>query len=91
MTTISSVVLSMRSSPSKVKTAERRREFRGTLNIKRAAIGLGVSALPTLQSQNGLSVQYRPPEGRNGEQHGCCASATTWGKEVVTDTGRSTP
>ena len=41
MTTISSVVLSMGSSPSKVKTAERRQEFLGILNIK----GL-LSALP---------------------------------------------
>jgi hypothetical protein len=47
MATISSVVLSMGSSSSKVKTAERRQEFPGILNIKRAATGPGVSALPT--------------------------------------------
>ena len=34
MTTISSVVLSMGSSPSKVKTAQRRQEFLGILYIK---------------------------------------------------------
>ena len=45
MTTISSVVLSMGSSPSKVKTAQRRQEFLGIPEYKRATL----SALPSFR------------------------------------------
>ena len=46
MTTISSVVLSMGSSPLIVKTAERRQEFPGILNVKGASTLLSPLSRP---------------------------------------------
>ena len=63
MTTISSVVLSMGSSPSKVKTAQRRQEFLGILYIKGL---LCRRCLPSDSGSHKKSLAASPASAANG-------------------------